>query len=122
MTNERYFELQYKYTDLQKAFDETLEMNRKLGSENWKLEKENEQLKAKIEKMQEDFELFKKGKVCALCNYNTVGQDEYIDNLEEQLKELEAQNEKMQCCFNCKHYNQVRCCRNDDKCIWELAE
>lgn len=43
------------------------------------------------QKLQEDFELFKKGKVCDLCNYNTVGQDEYIDALEEQIKELKAQ-------------------------------
>lgn len=29
---------------------------------------------------------------------------------------------KLICCDNCKHFNKVRCCRNDDKCIWELAE
>lgn len=77
--------------------------------------KENEQLK-------KDFEQFKKGKVCDLCNYNTVGQDEYIDALEEQLKELEEQNEKMQCCANCKHFNGLRGCRNDYECVWELSE
>ena len=47
------------------------------------------------QKLQEDFEQFKKGKVCDLCNYNTVGQDEYIDALEEQNKELKAQIKKL---------------------------
>lgn len=42
---DRYFELLQKYTELQKAFDDTLEMNRKFGTENVRLEKENEQLK-----------------------------------------------------------------------------
>lgn len=44
MNNNRYFELLQKYTELQKAFDDTLEMNRKFGTENVRLEKENEQL------------------------------------------------------------------------------
>ena len=48
---ERHLDLLQKHRELQKAFDDTLEMNRKLGSENWKLEKENKQLKAQIEKM-----------------------------------------------------------------------
>lgn len=45
---ERHLDLLQKHRELQKAFDDTLEMNRKLGSENWKFKKENEQLKARI--------------------------------------------------------------------------
>lgn len=45
---ERHLDLLQKHRELQKAFDDTLEMNRKLGSENWKLEKENEKLKENI--------------------------------------------------------------------------
>ena len=48
---ERHLDLLQKHRELQKAFDDTLEMNRKLGSENWKFEKENEQLKQQIEEM-----------------------------------------------------------------------
>ena len=33
---ERHLDLLQKHRELQKAFDDTLEMNRKLGSENWK--------------------------------------------------------------------------------------
>lgn len=40
MGNERYYELQYKYIELQKAFDDTLALNQKLGSENVKLEEQ----------------------------------------------------------------------------------
>lgn len=84
------------------------------------------------QKLQEDFEQFKKGKVCDLCNYNTVGQDEYIDALEEQIKELKAQIEKMKCCVNCKHFVDVEIVcqkglylgnRDFTECYdWELAE
>ena len=59
MNNIRYFELLQKYTELQKAFDDTLEMNRKFGTENVRLEEENEQLKTQIEKM----------KFCQNCKY-----------------------------------------------------
>ena len=45
---ERHLDLLQKHRELQKACDDTLEMNRKLGSENWKLEKENEKLKENI--------------------------------------------------------------------------
>lgn len=45
---ERHLDLLQKHRELQNAFDDTLEMNRKLGSENWKLEKENEKLKENI--------------------------------------------------------------------------
>lgn len=41
----RYLDLLQKYRELQKAFDDTLEMNRKFGIENVRLENENEQLK-----------------------------------------------------------------------------
>ncbi len=51
MNNIRYFELLQKYTELLRAFDDTLEMNRKFGTENVRLEKENEQLKQLIEKL-----------------------------------------------------------------------
>lgn len=50
MNDIRYFELLQKYTELQKAFDDTLEMNRKFGTENVRLEKENEQLKKDLER------------------------------------------------------------------------
>ena len=40
MNNERYYELQNKYIELQKAFDDTLALNQKLGSENVKLEEQ----------------------------------------------------------------------------------
>jgi hypothetical protein len=49
---ERHLDLLQKHRELQKAFDDTLEMNRKLGSDNWKLEKENEQLKQQIKKLE----------------------------------------------------------------------
>ena len=39
MNNEKYYELHNKYMELQKAFDDTLALNQKLGSENVKLEK-----------------------------------------------------------------------------------
>lgn len=63
-----------------------------LSQKNKKLEKENEQLE------QEKCEL--------------LG---IIQKKDELIK-------KLICCDNCKHFNKVRCCRNDDKCIWELAE
>lgn len=48
---DRYLDLLQKHRELQKAFNDTLEMNRKFGTENVRLEKENEQLKEQMEKM-----------------------------------------------------------------------
>ena len=57
---ERHLDLLQKHRELQKAFDDTLEMNRKLGSENWKFEKENEQLKKKILYLEDNLRVAKK--------------------------------------------------------------
>jgi hypothetical protein len=69
---------------------------------------------------------------CKICPITTLGQDEYIDCLEEQYEELEKENErlqqqieKMKCCYLCKSvYNcafadvfNFHCC---DK--WKLAK
>jgi hypothetical protein len=48
---DRYLDLLQKHRELQKAFNDTLEMNRKFGTENVRLEKENERLKQQNEKM-----------------------------------------------------------------------
>jgi hypothetical protein len=57
---------------------------------------------AEYQKLKEEFEKFKNGKVCNLCKYNTVGQDEYISVLEEQFEEAEQTIERMKICANCK--------------------
>lgn len=48
---------------------------------------------------------------CKICVITTLGQDEYIDCLEEQYEELEKENEqlkaqieKMKCCANCDYW------------------
>ena len=80
MNNNMYFELLQKYTELQKAFDDTLEMNRKFGTENVRLEKENEQLKQQLTKGRDilfEFvkiacETFSEG--CPECDYCFLGE------------------------------------------------
>jgi len=52
MNNEQYYELHNKYIKLQEAFNDTLDLNQKLGSENVKL-------LAQIEKM----------KICQNCKF-----------------------------------------------------
>lgn len=63
---ERHLDLLQKHRELQKAFDDTLEMNRKLGSENWKFEKENKELKQQIKKIG-DF--IQAGDLCSICKF-----------------------------------------------------
>ena len=57
---ERHLDLLQKHRELQKAFDDTLEMNRKLGSENWKLEKENEKLKQQVSYLKDNLRVARK--------------------------------------------------------------
>ena len=64
MGNERYYELQNKYIELQKAFDDTLALNQKLGSENVKLE-----------------EQIKKMRCCENCKHHSFWGDELKCNL-----------------------------------------
>lgn len=56
----RHLDLLQKHRELQKAFDDTLEMNRKLGSENWKFEKENEQLKKQVSYLEDNLRVARK--------------------------------------------------------------
>lgn len=51
MNEELFIKNLQELRETRKALNETLEMNRKFGSENWKLEKENKQLKEKIKKL-----------------------------------------------------------------------
>lgn len=78
MTNERYFELQYKYTNLQKAFDETLEMNRKFGNENEKLKQQIEKLK---EGKQYETCPYRVRCVCCRCKGNQPTVEEMLKRL-----------------------------------------
>lgn len=95
---DRHLDLFQKYTELQKAFDDTLEMNRKFGTENVRLEKENEQLKKQLTKGRDilfEFvkiacETFSEG--CPECDYCFLG--EVKQKAEVFFKELlESQNE-----------------------------
>lgn len=95
---DRHLDLLQKYTELQKAFDDTLEMNRKFGTENVRLEKENEQLKQQLTKGRDilfEFvkiacETFSEG--CPECDYCFLG--EVKQKAEVFFKELlESQNE-----------------------------
>lgn len=45
------------------------------------------------------------------------------DNLIKQVKELEAQIEKMKCCYNCKHSRtEYEHCKTDKHEKWEMIE
>jgi hypothetical protein len=78
---ERHLDLLQKHRELQKAFDDTLEMNRKLGSENWKLEKENEELKQQIDKLKEE-------KQYETCPYRSTDMGcDYCDYRDRDLKD-----------------------------------
>ena len=56
--------------------------------------------------------------ILRLATHNAFTKDDLLFLLKWQSELIE----KTMCCANCKHFNKVRCCRNDDKCIWELAE
>ena len=79
---ERYLDLLQKNRELQKAFDDTLEMNRKLGSENWKLEKENEELKQQVSYLKDNLRVARKDRERL--------QDDVANGLEEFIKEKPA--------------------------------
>lgn len=78
---ERHLDLLQKHRELQKAFDDTLEMNRKLGSENWKFEKENEQLKSELETYQ--ILAHKRGE----CYLSSLRKENKLKEENEQLKQ-----------------------------------
>ena len=79
---ERHLDLLQKHRELQKAFDDTLEMNRKLGSENWKLEKENEELKQQVSYLKDNLRVARKDRERL--------QDDVANGLEEFIKEKPA--------------------------------
>ena len=91
-------------TELEKELDRRADIiirqekqNKELQDKNWKLEEQ-------ITKWKEDY----------IC----------LENLKDnQIKELEAQIEKMKCCYNCKHSRtEYEHCRTNKHEKWELAE
>ena len=75
---ERHLDLLQKHRELQKAFDDTLEMNRKLGSENWKLEKENEELKQQVSYLKDNLRVARKKLFDILTDYEIGNYDNNI--------------------------------------------
>ena len=63
-----------------------------------------------------------------MTELETVRENLRVTLLEEQkkeqrIKQLEAQIEKMKCCYNCKHSRtEYEHCRTDKHEKWELAE
>ena len=50
------------------------------------------------------------------CNCVHTDNTEVISNLENKIRELEAQIEKMRCCLKCEHYENYKhfCAKNND--------
>jgi hypothetical protein len=47
----------------------------------------------------------------------------YVDKQEKRIAELEAQIEKMKCCYNCKHSRtEYEHCKTDKSEKWEIKE
>ena len=76
------------------------------------LEEENEQLREQIEELKENL----KHRNCLDCSNHS-------SNLRMRNLELEAQIEKMKCCYNCKHSRtDYEHCNTNKHEKWELAE
>lgn len=72
---DRYLDLLQKHRELQEAFSDTLEMNRKFGTEKVCLEKENEQLQQENERLAK--------RICELQS-NLAKAKSQIEKLEQQ--------------------------------------
>jgi hypothetical protein len=149
---ERHLDLLQKHRELQKAFDDTLEMNRKLGSENWKLEKENEELKQQVSYLKDNLRVARKDRenlrndianglkefvkelpftsmrllaIKEVKEENELLQQKWLESEYEKSK-LVSQIEKMKCCHSCLSHklNNLKNCQTCDGNYskWELAE
>lgn len=91
-------------------------------------EEEKEKYSAFITEVSEILGIGKPGDIIKLC----IITDNFFKPYQKRIAELEAQIEKMKCCFNCKHHyfigDELECrlldngigCDNEEK--WELKE